>query len=629
MKDIGHALARAERANAIAEAGGVLAAVAAGTLPSRVSLTVSEAVVVGLAEQGVRTYLAVFGHGSTEIAEVLRVYEAAGVVRTVPMRHETAAAHAATALRWVTGEKAAVVTSIGPGALHAFAGSLASASDGIGVWHLYGDESTEDEGPNMQQIPKSEQGLYLRLTSVMGGAYSLHTAGAVGPALRRGMNVVDDPHRAGPFFLMLPLNTQPFVIRDFNLRELPTGPPRGLGPARDDGAYAEAARVLMEADRVVVRVGGGARQAGDELLELMDLVDGVAVVSPIATGVVPYSHPRVMGVGGTKGSLSGNFAMEGADALLVVGSRSVCQADCSRTGYPNVRRVVNINTDVEAALHYNRTVGLVGDAGLTLARLVEELRRQGATRSDTPSEWLQACAEAKQRWAAHKQQRYDSPRLYDEVWGDEVLTQAAAIKVVTDWAKAIGGVAFFDAGDVQANGFQIVEDESLGQTITETGASYMGFASSALLAGALAEEPFYGVALTGDGSFTMNPQILIDGVANGVRGCIVLFDNRRMAAISSLQVAQYGQDHATSDGVAVDYLAWARAVQGVAAFSGGTTPETLREALDKAHAHDGLSLVHVPVYYGENALGGLGAFGRWNVGNWVEETQRLRHDIAL
>ena len=40
-----------------------------------------------------------------------------------------------------------------------------------------------------------------------------------------------------------------------------------------------------------------------------------------------------------------------------------------------------------------------------------------------------------------------------------VLSQPAAIKVVTDMAKQHDVVCFFDAGDVQANGFQVVEDE--------------------------------------------------------------------------------------------------------------------------------------------------------------------------
>ena len=67
-------------------------------------------------------------------------------------------------------------------------------------------------------------------------------------------------------------------------------------------------------------------------------------------------------------------------------------------------------------------------------------------------------------------------RLTIAVWQREVLYQPAAIKVVADFAKSIDAAKFFDAGDVQANGFQIVEDDRTGDTFTETGASYMGFA---------------------------------------------------------------------------------------------------------------------------------------------------------
>jgi len=62
----------------------------------------------------------------------------------------------------------------------------------------------------------------------------------------------------------------------------------------------------------------------------------------------------------------------------------------------------------------------------------------------------------------------------------------------------------------------------------------------------------------------MNPQVLIDGVAHGTHGSILLLDNRRMGAISALQEAQYGAAYATRDEVVVDYVRWARAVQGVA-----------------------------------------------------------------
>ena len=174
--------------------------------------------------------------------------------------------------------------------------------------------------------------------------------------------------------------------------------------------------------------------------------------------------------------------------------------------------------------------------------------------------------------------------MQDDAWGKPVLAQPAAIKIVADFAKRIGAAKFFDAGDVQANGFQIVEDDRTGDTFTETGASYMGFAVRRLLAGALADKPRYGIAFTGDGSFMMNPQILIDGVEHGVRGMIVLFDNRRMAAITGLQLAQYGNEFRTNDRVAVDYVRLAGAVSGVKAVFGGYERQDLRAALKAAHA---------------------------------------------
>jgi len=203
-----------------------------------------------------------------------------------------------------------------------------------------------------------------------------------------------------------------------------------------------------------------------------------------------------------------------------------------------------------------------------------------------------------------------------------VLPQPAAIKIVADFAKEIGAAKFFDAGDVQANGFQIVEDDRTGDTFTESGASYMGFAPSALLASAHADKPRYSIAFCGDGSFMMNPQILIDAVEHKVRGMIVIFDNRRMAAITGLQLAQYNTEFRTNDGVAVDYISLANSVSGVLALCGGEDAESLRRALKEAHTHDGLSVIHVPVYCGPHELGGLGAWGQWNVGNWVEDVQR-------
>jgi 3D-(3,5/4)-trihydroxycyclohexane-1,2-dione acylhydrolase (decyclizing) len=605
------------RARAIRQAGGVEQALEQG-LQKVIETTLSEALVLGLLKQGVRKYFAIFGHGSTDLGNVLRVYEEEGVTRTINCRNEVEMAHAATALRWQYGELSAVVTSIGPGAMQAFAGSLAAASNGVGVYHIYGDETTFGEGYNMQQVPKEEQGLFGRMTAVMGQSYILHTPEALRDALRRGSLCVNHPYRAGPFYLLLPLNTQPATL-GINLAALPARPhlPQ-LAPA-DDALLGQAAGMIAKATKVAIKAGGGTRGHDAAVRRLAEAAGAAVILSPGSTGVLPDAHAQNMHVGGSKGSVSGNYAMAEADLLIVIGSRAVCQADCSGIGYKRAQAVININGDLADALHYNKTVALVGDIGAVADRLSEKLEAARANSNKGP--WLKACAGKKAEWSAYKQKRYACGPLRDEAWQKPVLTQPAAIKIVADFATGIDAAKFFDAGDVQANGFQIVEDDRTGETFTEAGASYMGFAASALLAGALAEKPRYGIAFCGDGSFMMNPQILVDAVEHRVRGMIVIFDNRRMAAITGLQLAQYQAEFRTNDHVAVDYKAIASAISGILAVSGGDSPESLRNALRAAHKHDGLSVVHVPVYCGPDELGGLGAWGEWNVGSWCEDVQ--------
>ncbi|MEC7165019.1 MAG: thiamine pyrophosphate-dependent enzyme [SAR324 cluster bacterium] len=596
--------------------GGVNAVVEAGLLSNTVSMGLTEVLVLGLIRQGVTKFLMILGHGSTEFGETLRVYESAGLVKGFQFRNEVEMAHTATALRWVYDEPCAVVTSIGPGALQAMAASIVSSSNGIGVYHIYGDETTHGEGYNMQQVPKREQGMFGQITSVMGSSYTLHTPQAFREALRRGATRVFHPSKAGPFFLNLPINTQPAKVT-LRLDSLPERPQPFVPYLLSDALIKNAAALISKTSQVAIKAGGGSRKAAEALLYFAETSGAVVVLSPGSTGVLPNDHPQNMHVGGSKGTISGNYAMQEAELVIFVGSRGVCQSDCSGMGWPKAKYVINVNTDFNDALHYNNTLVLQGDAATVLKQLTQGLDKQKDT-----SEWLSKCLAKKQEWQAFKKVRFDAATIEDDIWKIPLLTQPQVIKIADDFARLHGAIKFFDAGDVQANGFQIVEDNSPEETFTDSGSSYMGFAVSALLSQALADEGRYGIALTGDGSFMMNPQILIDGIQHGVHGTILLLDNRRMAAISQLQEAQYGCTYRTNDLVEVDYVKMAQSIKGIRAFWGGTTLGELKKVLVEAYAHSGLSLIHVPVYHGPNPLGGMGAYGSWNVGNWCEEVQQ-------
>ena len=65
--------------------------------------------------------------------------------------------------------------------------------------------------------------------------------------------------------------------------------------------------------------------------------------------------------------------------------------------------------------------------------------------------------EKRKEWNDFKKRIYENEVLKDDAFGN-LFTQPAAIKTAVDFSNKNKCVKFFDAGDVQANGFQIAED---------------------------------------------------------------------------------------------------------------------------------------------------------------------------
>ena len=101
---------------------------------------------------------------------------------------------------------------------------------------------------------------YFSFTFSLSGQNASSVAGA------RCAATVDHPTRPGPFYLFMPMNTQAAWLPGFNLDELPQACQISLGAAEAD--YGLAAQWIREAQRIVVKVGGGGRNADSVLLLL-------------------------------------------------------------------------------------------------------------------------------------------------------------------------------------------------------------------------------------------------------------------------------------------------------------------------------------------------------------------------
>jgi acetolactate synthase-1/2/3 large subunit len=157
----------------------------------------------------------------------------------------------------------------------------------------------------------------------------------------------------------------------------------------------EATTLLAEAKRPVLVAGGGAAasQAGPEILALAEMLAMPVATSLNAKGIVPEDHPLAVGVVGSYSRWCANRVVSEADLVVFVGSHTGGQVTHSWQVPRPGTRVIQIDlAPSELGRSYPAAVALLGDAKVTLQRLVETLSEESSsprrTWSDQASEWL-------------------------------------------------------------------------------------------------------------------------------------------------------------------------------------------------------------------------------------------------
>jgi acetolactate synthase I/II/III large subunit len=182
----------------------------------------------------------------------------------------------------------------------------------------------------------------------------------------------------GPVHLSIPVDVQRLMMKigpAYDLAHL-------LQPlsAVDDAAVRELQAQLAQAKKVVVLIGNSCGEAIDLIIELVERMGGVFVVTPDAKGFISPRHPLYRGVFGFAGHRSAVAAMEdtGVDMILVVGSNL---SEWTSNGWSEAvlnNRLVHIDS-FEAHLARSPMARLHVRGGIRpiFERLLRTLRRDG------------------------------------------------------------------------------------------------------------------------------------------------------------------------------------------------------------------------------------------------------------
>src|SRR5260370_18112702 len=270
-------------------------------------LSAAEATVESLLRHGLDTVYALPGLHNDPLFDAL--HQAADGLRGIHRRDERTAADRALGAALATGKRQACATVRGPGLLNAGAALLTAYGMNAPVIGLIGQipQTDIDKGHGHLHEIHDQLGLMRHITKWAERIRSPQEA----PTLVSQAIWHATSGRPRPVALECALDT--WAKRaEVTLPDEPLPlPPESI----DDEAITAAAKILGAAERPIIVVGGGALDAGAEVIKLAELLEAPVSSYPPGPGVVPTSHrlPLALPVG--------HRLWKDADAVLAIGTR--------------------------------------------------------------------------------------------------------------------------------------------------------------------------------------------------------------------------------------------------------------------------------------------------------------------
>jgi acetolactate synthase-1/2/3 large subunit len=294
-------------------------------------------------------------------------------------RDERSAAYMADGYARVSGRVGVCEGPSGGGATYILPGVVEANESSIPLLCFTSDISVSARG-RYALTELDQQALFRPLTK---WNTVLDTAADIPRALRSAFKQMTSG-RPGAAHIGLPYDVQKQMV---DATDIWADASLGACPSRracaDPAAIAAAAKLLVAAERPLFIVGGGVVISGAEqaLIACAESLGAPVATTISGQGSIGDAHPLALGVVGSNGGTLPTRALVQAADLVVFVSCRAGSVTTERWRYPAPGKVAVIQLDIDAAVigaNYPVAVGLVGDAGLTLAALRDALRAAGA-----------------------------------------------------------------------------------------------------------------------------------------------------------------------------------------------------------------------------------------------------------
>jgi len=475
--------------------------------------------------EGVDVVFGYPGGANLEIFDVLRDHG----IRCIRVEHEQGAAHAAQGYARASGKVGVCLATSGPGATNLVTGIADANSDSTPIVAITGNVPTQLLGKNAFQ----EVDIVSIVKPITKRAYMVDRVARIPSAVRLAF-VHAAGNRPGPVLIDIPKDIQQHYPRDPDgnyaeprmpaVVELPEKP---IGAMHDD-QLQQCLRLINEAERPVLYVGGGIVSAGAEaeLLAFAEKLGAPVTTTIMGLGAFPLDHPLSLDALGMHGARYANIAINEADLVLALGVRFDDRVTGKVSEFIKHGKIVHIDIDRrELNKNKNVTMPICADIKQALEQLIAVHGSHG--------DWCDYCRKLKA----------DFPYPVTEKQG---ISPQKAIALLSEMTNG-EAIVSLGVGQHQMWAMQHYRAARTRSFLSSSGFGTMGYGLPAAIGAKVACPQRLVIDIDGDGSLNMTIHELSTCHRYGIGVKIVVINNQWLGMVRQWQDMIYDGHRSCTD----------------------------------------------------------------------------------
>lgn len=480
-----------------------------------------------LVKNGIKDCFMITGGGAMHLDDAIGHEEG---INCIFNHHEQACSIAAEGYTRMTGRLAAVCITSGPGGTNAITGVMGGYVDSVPMFVISGQakrETTVWAVPelNLRQLGDQEVDIVDCVKKMTKYAVMVTEPKMIAYHLEKALYLALEG-RGGPVWLDIPLDVQGARIDTDDLVHFDKDTEYTWNkPCATDAQIEMLVGRIREAKSPLVLAGTGINLAGatDKLLKFLDKYKIPVVTAWNANDTVAYDNPYYVGMPGTVGTRSGNFAVQNCDLLLSLGSRM----NIRMTGYNHydfARNAFKAVVDIDPRELYKPTVKVDLPINSGVSDFLDKMLALPYEPVSAHEKWVSWCRDLLERFPVVREDYHGSGLINPYVFVDDLFAHLKEDdRIITGNGAAC--VVTFQAARVKQ-----------GQRMfTNSGCAAMGYGFPAALGVAVADNSRRTVCIDGDGSVMMNIQELATVAYNRLNLKLFILNNNGYLSIRQTQ----------------------------------------------------------------------------------------------